>query len=758
MGSKTHRNALKPGHKILWYEIKEILGQGGFGITYLAYDPNLDKNVAIKEYLPIEIAVREGNFSVHPVTEDYDKKYSWGLERFISEARTLAKFEHPNVVRVLSVTEENNTAYMVMAYEEGQSLKEKLQGRKTLEETEILKILFPILSGLEIVHKAGFIHRDIKPDNIFIRKDGSPVLLDFGSARQALGEETKTLTSLVSPGYAPFEQYFSKSDKQGAYTDIYGLGATLYRAIAGIAPQDATDRSYALINNSSHTNVSAVEIGQSEYSNRFLNAIDHAIQFKSEDRPQTISEWKKEFELPDDPIEETEVIEESITESGETILARQQDKKKFTLPISLSIILVFLLSFIFSQLRTNKPPEALNAVIVEVQEINNPVIQQQDEAKKQNALAREKAVIEQDKQNAADKKREVERQKENKIQTLLSDAQEDIELLRLSSPKGNNALEKYNQILKLSPSNSEAKQGLENIVGKYIALAKQAASSEEYDKSIIRLDKAERVIPNAMNIQYAREEIESGKTKKEQQKAEEENRLVELERQRKAQELQRKTTLEKKKLDAEKMQAKKEDEYKSKKSTKMTAMEEVAQRLQNDGQHYKAWVFDADTGCGIWSAILSNTYGHSYAVLWSGGCVDGMASGEGTLRLYVDSKKAGYIKATFREGLVNGYATKAIYAEGDREAEGYKGEFKDSKPDGRGEEIINTAISYKGEWKNGKKHGKGTDGDPDLPVYNQYEGEWKNNERNGYGVVKNTIFNIIIKEGQWKDNKFIGRY
>ena len=212
MGSKTHRNALKLGHKILWYEIKEILGQGGFGITYLAYDPNLDKNVAIKEYLPIEIAVREGNFSVHPVTEDYDKKYSWGLERFISEARTLAKFEHPNVVRVLSVTEENNTAYMVMAYEEGQSLKEKLQGRKTLEETEILKILFPILSGLEIVHKAGFIHRDIKPDNIFIRKDGSPVLLDFGSARQALGEETKTLTSIVEAFSINWGTFYRKNN------------------------------------------------------------------------------------------------------------------------------------------------------------------------------------------------------------------------------------------------------------------------------------------------------------------------------------------------------------------------------------------------------------------------------------------------------------------------------------------------------------------------------------------------------------------
>ncbi len=182
MPGKIHRNSLKPGHKVLWYEIKEVLGQGGFGITYLAYDPNLKTNVAIKEYLPIELAVREGDFSVHPVTEDLGKQYTWGLERFITEAQTLAKFKHPNLVRVLSVSEENNTAYMVMEYEEGQSLQEKLKGKRTLEEAELLKILIPILGGLEIVHKAGFIHRDIKPDNIFIREDGSPVLLDFGSA------------------------------------------------------------------------------------------------------------------------------------------------------------------------------------------------------------------------------------------------------------------------------------------------------------------------------------------------------------------------------------------------------------------------------------------------------------------------------------------------------------------------------------------------------------------------------------------------
>jgi len=340
MGSKIHRNSLKPGHKVLWYEIKEVLGQGGFGITYLAYDPNLKTNVAIKEYLPIELAVRERDHSVHPVSEERGEQYKWGLDRFIKEAQTLAQFDHPNIVRVHSVTEENNTAYMVMAFEHGQTLQEKLKGKKTLEESELLKILIPILGGLEQIHNAGFIHRDIKPDNIFIRADGSPVLLDFGSARQALCEQTKTLTSLITPGYAPFEQYFSKSDEQGEYTDIYGLGATLYRAISGVPPMDAADRSNAIIK-SKDTLVSAVEIGEGRYSERFLKAIDHAIQFRQEDRPQTIKEWKSEFDLPEDPIKEAAAIEQKVTQPGKTVLARQQKTKtKSIITIALAMLIV----------------------------------------------------------------------------------------------------------------------------------------------------------------------------------------------------------------------------------------------------------------------------------------------------------------------------------------------------------------------------------------------------------------------------------
>ena len=326
MSTKIHRNSLKTGYTLHWYVIKEILGQGGFGITYLAYDNNLQKLVAIKEYLPIEMAVREGDYSVHPVTENHNDQYKWGLDRFLSEARTLAQFNHPNIVRVHAVFEENNTGYMVMSYEEGTSLSEKIKGRKTLEETELLKILIPLMGGLELMHDAGFIHRDIKPDNIFIRNDGSPVLLDFGSARQALGGQTHTLTSLVTPGYAPFEQYYAKSDEQGPWSDIYGLGATLYRAVTGVAPMDAVDRSNSLLKRSNDSYVDCIEICSGKFSERFLNAINHALKFNIEERPQTIDEWRSDFDLPSPPLKSNKtehiptqprtVVHEGIKESS----------------------------------------------------------------------------------------------------------------------------------------------------------------------------------------------------------------------------------------------------------------------------------------------------------------------------------------------------------------------------------------------------------------------------------------------------------
>jgi len=296
---KRHLNALKTGQKLHWYEIRDILGQGGFGITYLAQDLNLAHEVAIKEYLPVDLAIRTKSGTVSPVSDEHHERYYWGLERFLDEARTLGQFKHPNIVQVRNVFEANNTAYMVMEYELGETFQDILNRRKTVSEQDLKTIIFPIVDGMKVVHAAGFIHRDIKPANIFLRVDGDPVLLDFGSARTSLGQGDQSLTSIFSRGYAPIEQYNTGEESQGAWTDIYSMGATMYRSISGIAPTDAVDRSAAIAQIGCDTYVSITEIAGDGYSEDFLVAVDYALQFRQQDRPQSMSEWIATFDRRD---------------------------------------------------------------------------------------------------------------------------------------------------------------------------------------------------------------------------------------------------------------------------------------------------------------------------------------------------------------------------------------------------------------------------------------------------------------------------
>ncbi len=283
-----HLNALPSGYQLHEYTVDKVLGVGGFGITYLGKDTTLNLKVAIKEYLPNELAVRGADFQVLPKSSDCEETYFWGLDRFLQEARLLARFNHPNIVRVLRFFEANGTAYMMMQYEEGESLEEKLKKPGAPPDEAYLQgILFPLLDGLKAMHDEGFLHRDIKPGNIYIRRgDGSPVLLDFGAARAQMRGKDQNMTAIVTPGYAPFEQYFTDGC-QGPWSDIYAFGAVVYKAITGKAPPEAASRV------KKDTMAPAIEAGKGRYSDKFLRAVDWALQSDEKKRPQTIEDWQR---------------------------------------------------------------------------------------------------------------------------------------------------------------------------------------------------------------------------------------------------------------------------------------------------------------------------------------------------------------------------------------------------------------------------------------------------------------------------------
>ncbi len=284
----TYRNALTLDSMLLEYRLESVLGAGGFGMTYLGWDTHLEKHVAIKEYLPTDLSIRALDGSIVPVNTESEYNYQWGLARFIQEARTLAKFSHPNIVRVYRFFEANGTSYMVMDYEAGASLHQYLRGMPRPEEAALKNWLMPILDGLQAVHALGFLHRDIKPSNVFMRENGTPVLLDFGSARMAAGGARTDLTAIVTPGYAPLEQYSSDGD-QGPWSDIYALSGVVYRALTGENPPDAVSRL------KTDTVPQSLAAARAHYSERFLKVIEWGLTIDERMRPQCIADWRELF-------------------------------------------------------------------------------------------------------------------------------------------------------------------------------------------------------------------------------------------------------------------------------------------------------------------------------------------------------------------------------------------------------------------------------------------------------------------------------
>ncbi len=286
-------DALPPGYQLRNFRLVRVLGRGGFGITYRAEDTRRGGFVAIKEFMPTAFAGRDGA-TVRSYSPEGKQEFNRFLQRFFDEATTMLRFGHlDNIVNVRGYFEANGTGYIVMDFETGPSLERLLTdlGRPTTE-TEARAILLPLLDDLEEVHATGFLHRDIKPQNIIIRADGSPVLIDFGAARFAASEVAEqAMTAFVSAGYTPWEQY-SRDGHQGAWSDLYALGATAYRMVTGNKPPDCLQR--RMFRDRYLSVTQAVPSGR--YSPGFLAAIDWVLRLEPDQRPQTAAAWRAAFE------------------------------------------------------------------------------------------------------------------------------------------------------------------------------------------------------------------------------------------------------------------------------------------------------------------------------------------------------------------------------------------------------------------------------------------------------------------------------
>lgn len=550
--TETHpQGALEPGYRLLWYRIGRILGRGAFGVTYLAEDINLHRPVAIKEFFPSQYSSRRSDSAeIRPLSEKSAEDFRWAMERFLSEGRTLAHFEHPNIIRVLNVFEQNGTAYMVMHYESGISLSALLKKRRTLNEDELTRLLVPLLDGLEKVHSTGFIHRDIKPSNIYIREGGSPVLLDFGSARQSMKEYTQTLTSLVSPGYAPIEQYTSKGDRQGPWTDIYGMGATLYRAVTGLVPPSAIDRSEALSEGKEDYMTRASDLARAPYGKNFLNAVDHALAFSVDARPQSIANWRTEFGFdlgdidtqpdynisygsgqsdysdddsesptkteyagPPGQVEDNDFINIADSEAGtavnthSTVQAvdnaevdpesptqradepanrRVRHYRPFYTAASAVVVLIAGLLLFNLPGGDSTPADGSGGELVETVR----AIEQQTEPGETATLT------------------------EAQIDSLLAAAREDMDAMRLTTPEDNNAYDKFRRILAIDENNTSAQRGIQAIYNRYMQLAQQAMQADEFDKANNMLKRAGDVMPQGPGLMRARVALEQQRSER----------------------------------------------------------------------------------------------------------------------------------------------------------------------------------------------------------------------------------------------------
>jgi serine/threonine protein kinase len=296
---------LPPGYQLHEFVIDSVLGEGGFGVVYAATDTRLERRVAIKEYMPTSLATRDVDLSVHPRSSvDHQEAFSAGLRSFVNEAKLLARFEHPSLVKVYQFWEERGTAYMVMPFYTAPTFKKWVKQRtQPVDEGWLVTFLDGVIDALDVLHRENCLHRDVAPDNILVLNDSQPLLLDFGAARRVIGDLTHNLTVILKPGFAPVEQYAETSAlKQGPWTDVYALSAVGYFAISGKAPVAAVGR---MINDEL---VPLRELAAGRYSQRLLGALDAGLRVRPEERPLSMQALRAYLFGEATPDEKTTIV------------------------------------------------------------------------------------------------------------------------------------------------------------------------------------------------------------------------------------------------------------------------------------------------------------------------------------------------------------------------------------------------------------------------------------------------------------------
>ena len=543
-----HVNALPPGTRFEEYRLDVVLGAGGFGITYRAYDAHLDKFVAIKEYLPGEFATRTEASTVVPHSNTDAQDYHWGLTRFLDEARTLARFDHPHLNKVHRFFESNGTAYMVLEYIQGETLADRLSREPCLEEAALQRLLEEVLSGLAVVHEAGYVHRDIKPGNLMLREeDGSAVVLDFGAARQAVGQRSKPITSILTPGYAPIEQYDSKADDVGPWSDIYALGMVAYRCISGLGDSELPDAvTRGRIQRKGQIDLTpAIEAGKGRYNPKLLEAIDWAIEVDEEARPQSVAAWRQALAGGSRRKSSPKSVRKPAAQPARGTTTARTGMSWSSIALTLMIValvgaggwwgwqtypewfgqdVVDAPAITEQETPVDMPAETPQEV--KTGETGEPIASAEQTPPPVNEAIEQPLT-----------KEPVLSAEEAEVARLLAAAEADLKARRLTSPVRNNAWEKYQEVLKLDSGNPEAVKGMEQVIGSYMELFGSAVEQEAFGKASGYLTRIRELHPDSPVLEAGEQRLEAAK----QARA---DRLAEIERQRQAEEAARQAELE----------------------------------------------------------------------------------------------------------------------------------------------------------------------------------------------------------------------